>query len=290
MTQEQNQGGFPRQGVWTYRLKRRMQKLWQRVPGNCPACSQRTAGGHLCCQCVSALVSSMRCAGKVSDKNDPSGIQRPTGAEAAAQEQAGKAQVLFRCCRCALRLPALLTCPDCAAGPLAVSKVMAAFDYDAPSGKELIRRFKQGRQFLLSQSLARLMAAEVQRNKKISANISQYILVPVPAHKASIRERGFSPSAELAKDLARELGLICRMGLLRRRGDGVRQTGQTRKQRLALTNAQDYDCHGLAHNVRVILVDDVMTTGSTLHQAATALRQAGAADVMAVVLARTPLN
>ena len=184
-----------------------------------------------------------------------------------------------------------MACPDCALRSQGVSRVLAAFDYDVPMGKALLGRFKWGRQFLLSRALAELMVAEVRRHAGfLDADGGAYVLVPVPSRRLSLRERGFSPSAELAKVLSRELRLPCRMGYLLRQSDGPRQTGKGRRQRLAMADTDVYRCRNVPVGARVLLVDDVMTTGATLHQAATALRQAGAAQVLAVVLARAPMR
>lgn len=275
MTHEPEAGGFPGRAPGLHVLGRGLQGLLRIVPANCPVCGVREMGGMLCGVCEGAAVRSMR-----------GSVPMAVGAR---HESGSEPDLVYRCARCALRLRTQQLCPDCTLLPLAVSRVLAAFDYDA-TGKALVSRFKQGRQFLLSRALARLMTAEVRRHDDRLESVAGHVLVPVPSRRISVRERGFSPAAELARYLARDLGLPCRLGWLARRGDGPRQTGLTRRGRLALADIDAYDCKALPGGARIILVDDVMTTGSTLHQAATALRQAGAVDVMAVVLARTPLG
>ena len=275
MTHEPEVGGFTWQVPGLYALQQGWRSLLKWAPGSCPACGVRVIGGMLCSACTEAAVHDMW-------------HSVPVLAGTCHGVRSEQAQG-YRCARCALRLKTLQSCPDCGLLPLAVSRVVAAFDYD-DAGKALVSRFKHGRQFLLSRSLAQLMAAEVLRHDDLQASLQSYVLVPVPARKVSVRERGFNPPAELARYLSQALHLPYRPGWLLRQEDGVRQTGQTREERLALTDAGRYDCRALPAGAKVALVDDVMTTGSTLHQAASALRKAGAADVTGIVLARTPLR
>lgn len=112
-------------------------------------------------------------------------------------------------------------------------------------------------------------------------------LVPVPARRASIRQRGFNPAAELTRFLARELDVAVQPSLLLRQREGGRQTHAARRVRLD-AGRHDFRC-GMSLNGGVYaVVDDVMTTGSTLHHAARCLLEAGAEQVWGLVLARTP--
>jgi ComF family protein len=114
------------------------------------------------------------------------------------------------------------------------------------------------------------------------------LVVPIPLHPARLRARGFNPAGLLAHHLARSLDLACDAHTLRRLRDTPSQTGLDRR--------------GRQHNVRrafactrnvpasIWLVDDVVTTGSTLSEAARVLRRSGARRVVAVVLAATPAD
>ncbi len=106
----------------------------------------------------------------------------------------------------------------------------------------------------------------------------------VPTTGARRRQRGFDQGRVLAAAVARRLGLPCRRLLRCERGPA--QTGRSRRERL---DGPGYRVErGRAVPPRVLLVDDVVTTGATLAAAARGLRQAGARDVTALVAARTP--
>lgn len=112
-------------------------------------------------------------------------------------------------------------------------------------------------------------------------------LVPIPASRASLRRRGFNPAAELARALGRQCRLPCRAQWLQRTGYAPKQATLTREARLTAPRLL-YTCPQPVTGATVALVDDVMTTGSTLDAAALVLRAAGAARVVALVAARAP--
>jgi predicted amidophosphoribosyltransferase len=97
------------------------------------------------------------------------------------------------------------------------------------------------------------------------------------------RARGYDQAELLAAAVARRLGVPCRSLLTRRCGPA--QTGQARGARRTGPTFRAAPCRGQ----RVLVVDDVMTTGATLVSAASALRASGAVDIHAAVVARTPL-
>ncbi len=95
-------------------------------------------------------------------------------------------------------------------------------------------------------------------------------------------------SRRLARMVSRSLGLPSRPRALRKRRSTRSQTRRTREERsLALQGVFTADAQAL-HGRRVLLVDDVATTLATLSDASRALREAGAREIIALVLARTP--
>ena len=117
------------------------------------------------------------------------------------------------------------------------------------------------------------------------------VVVPVPLHRDRLRERGYNQADLIARPLARRLGLPCRSVLL------VRTKPRPDKLHLSLEERWTSVRGAFAarpgsrvDNLRVLLVDDVMTTGATLDACARALRQAGAEAVIGLTVARAPGN
>lgn len=112
-------------------------------------------------------------------------------------------------------------------------------------------------------------------------------LVAVPLHPTRLRERGYNQAREIARTVARELGLpLLEWGIARRAATAA-QTGRSasaRRAGVAHAFAVERDLHGR----RIALVDDVVTTGATINALAEALRAAGAVRCVAVAVARTP--
>ena len=117
------------------------------------------------------------------------------------------------------------------------------------------------------------------------------MIVPVPLHNIRRRERGFNQAEMLSKRPAKRLGLPHQGILLLRkrpRPDKHLLTSNVRWE--AVRGAFATHPGSQVDKRRVLLVDDVMTTGATLDECAKALREAGAAEVLGVTVARAVLN
>lgn len=108
----------------------------------------------------------------------------------------------------------------------------------------------------------------------------------VPLHARRLRSRGFDLSALIAASLARELGVPCRSLLRCARHDPPLSRGADVGERARRVHGR-YRAVGTAEGSRVLLIDDVVTTGATLAEATLVLEQAGAAEVVPMALAAT---
>ena len=113
------------------------------------------------------------------------------------------------------------------------------------------------------------------------------ILVPVPLHRSRISSRGFNQSAIVARDLSRRTGLEVKVDALRRVRPTPALKGMSRNQRRrTVAGAFRVDAKAQLRGRTIVLVDDVLTTGSTANACARALKRAGAARVDLISWAR----
>lgn len=193
-----------------------------------------------------------------------------------------------RCQRCALPLAGgALECGACLRAPPAFDAALAAVDYGYP-WSALLMQFKFQQDPGAARALAQLLA---HTPGAAAALATATLIVPVPLSHERLRERGFNQAALLAQALARRPGTAaCATQLLQRTRHAPAQSGLRRGQRLGnLRGAFQVPTQrrSQVQGQRVLLVDDILTTGATLDAAAQALRQAGAIHICAMVVART---
>lgn len=111
-------------------------------------------------------------------------------------------------------------------------------------------------------------------------------LVPVPLHPRRLRSRGYNQALLLASELGKLSGMEVDDGLLKRIKDTPPQAEATGLEQRRLNVADSFDCRGDVAGAKIILIDDVATTGSTLSACAEALKQAGASSVWGLTLTR----
>jgi len=201
----------------------------------------------------------------------------PGGALCARCERVMPVPQDVRCERCAHPWPH--PTPTCAECPPGVTWARYAMPYDSAVAG-IISALKDSRRTGLAEPLARLM---VQR---IPAPAAGSVLVPIPQSPARRRERGFNQAELIASHLAREWGLPMH-GVLTRPDGGRQQRGASRGARLGQVQGA-FVAQGRAPH-QAVLVDDVLTTGSTITAAARTLRTAGSARLGVVVTARVVL-
>ncbi|GAB1595065.1 ComF family protein [Lysobacter claricitrinus] len=187
------------------------------------------------------------------------------------------------CLGCALPMPEAGTlCGDClTTRPGALAEVRAAFLYAAPLDR-LIPRLKFAGDLAAGRLIAQLMAERLRDAPQPQA------LVPIPLHRARLRQRGFDQTLEIARPLGRALGLpVLDHALVRHRPTQEQSRLSAVARRRNLRDAfQAWP--KLPLPAHVALIDDVMTTGATLRAAAAALKRAGVKRVDAWVAARVP--
>lgn len=175
-----------------------------------------------------------------------------------------------------------------------LSGLFAAASYEDFPVKKAIQYFKY-QPFLkdLSQSLATLIIAHLSLLDKPPRFFSQevkneYLLCPIPLSKHRLRWRGFNHARELAKELSQRLSIpLLEEGVLIK-------TKHTLPQVELEENARTLNVLGVfrvekkekIRNKKILLVDDVFTTGATMEEAAKTLREAGAKEVWGIVIAR----
>jgi ComF family protein len=193
-----------------------------------------------------------------------------------------------RCAACGGAVPLRqVFCAPCARtvverkpGP-ELAKAAAVFVYGGAVARALVR-FKYDPRPELAAPLADLF----RRGRAHLGAFRPDVVVPVPLHPSRLAERGFNQAALLAAPVAKDLGaaLLAR-GLVRTR-DTPRQAMLDRTRRLRnVSSAFEARDASLLSGKRVLLVDDVRTTGATLHACEVALRAAGAREVVCLVLA-----
>ena len=194
------------------------------------------------------------------------------------------------CRGCALPMVAAADddiCGTCRETPPHHDGLAAATLYTEGS-RRLLLGFKHGRKLALAPVMARLMAARLAAMMPEIAE-QPWLLVPVPLHRWRLWRRGYNQSAVLGEELARLTGArLVRDGLHRtRRTPSLGGLGrEARAQVLDGAIVAARRRADMLAGARVVLVDDVLTSGATTNACIAALRQAGAAQVVVTCFAR----
>jgi ComF family protein len=200
------------------------------------------------------------------------------------------------CAGCGRAAPAAPLCSACAlppagslgAPPDPLAAWHAALAYEGAAAV-WVQRFKYPARGLrgLDPAAEAVALASMRRLAARTGELRPDRVVPVPLHPRRLRERGMSPPALLAAACARAAGAPFAPVLLVRLRDTPSQTGLSRGARRR--NVAGAFVARAPAPPRVWLVDDVVTTGSTLTEAARALAHAGAREITALCLAHRPL-
>jgi len=174
-------------------------------------------------------------------------------------------------------------CARCLAAPPRYERVLAPCLY-APMADRMIRQFKYGRRIEWAAPIGKLMA----RHVRAAGGELPGALVPVPLHRARLRQRGFNQSLEIARVLAAELGVRLEAACVSKTRHTTPQTALDAKRRRDNLNGA-FHLRRRPRAQRVAIVDDVMTTGATVGEMAKVLARAGVAHIEVWVAARTAM-
>ena len=223
-------------------------------PPHCAVCHGDTAAGvHLCAECEKRARR----------------IEAPFCGRC-SQPFEGAIEGPFTCTNCGDRDPHY----DCAVSCFLSRDVV----------RDFIHRFKYDRHYYLRHQLADWLA-QTLADERIAAQRADY-LVPVPLHSARFREREFNQAEVLTQILTKRSGIPL-LACLDRTRYTTTQTRLDRHERMEnLRGAFQVRHTPLVHGRHLILVDDVLTTGSTVDECARVLRDARAASVRVVTVAR----
>jgi ComF family protein len=193
------------------------------------------------------------------------------------------------CPRCAAPVPATgdveLACNHCRRDKLRFTRTVALGSYEGRL-RQLIMRMKIDRSELIARTLAELAWQELGGQL---AALKVDVVTAVPMHPWRRWQRRTNPPQTIADRLAERLGVPAAPGMLRLNSNVPAQVGLSRSARFR--NVAGEMSVGKSHHLesaRVLLVDDILTTGATCSEASRVLRRAGAAEVAVFVLARTP--
>lgn len=148
--------------------------------------------------------------------------------------------------------------------------------------RETLHRFKYRGQKALAEPLGKLLAGKIAREPWSS---SLEFLVPVPLSRQRLLQRGYNQASLLAGVLGRELGLPVKE-ILERVRETESQTGLNRSRRAENLYRAFRCCREVPAGSHVLLVDDVLTSGATAHEASRTLKEAGAGRISVAVVAR----
>ncbi len=195
------------------------------------------------------------------------------------------------CIHCALPLPDDLAdnilCGRCMKKPPAFDYAYSPLRYEDDVIR-LMHQLKFSEKITCSRTFGEIMLP-LLKTKVMQGNNKPDWLLPVPLHSARLRQRGFNQSIELARVISEKLNIAIEYDAVRRSRSTASQTGLDAKTRRKNINGAFSVKHKLKAK-HVLIIDDVMTTGSTVNELAKTLKQNGVKYVGVLSFARAPIK
>lgn len=182
-----------------------------------------------------------------------------------------------RCPRCALPAPSGGVCGRCLAAPPHYDAALAVYSYAFPIDK-LVQAFKYGHRLALGAWFGSRLA-------ELATDCRADLIVPMPLHPLRLRERGFNQALELARVVSRGNRIPIDARTCTRFRQTATQADLPWRERAGNVRGA-FRCASDLTGRRLLLVDDVMTTGASLDELARTVKLHGAAQVTLLVLAR----
>lgn len=184
------------------------------------------------------------------------------------------------CARCGGTVVTDGLCARCRTSPLQIECIRSVIYFEGTL-REAVHLFKYSGRTVLAEPMGDLMAAYWRQNP-----MPVDVVVPVPLHTARLRERGYNQAALLAREMARRAGLAVDAEVLVRQRATASQVDLDAQQRRENVRAAFRCSSDRLAGQRVLLIDDVCTTGATLEACSVALSEGGVRSVQALTLAR----
>jgi len=167
-----------------------------------------------------------------------------------------------------------------------LERIVTIFDYQQPLLKKILKSFKYSPYNLNVLKRLSLLFIKCLKQSPLALNYltkNKFILVPIPLSRQKLAKRGFNQAELIARELATAFNWPLK-NVLKKTKNNPSQTNLSREQRKL--NVQNVFQVKEQLPANIILIDDVLTTGATLKQAANVLQQAGAKKIWAIVLAQ----
>jgi len=151
--------------------------------------------------------------------------------------------------------------------------------------KNSLKRFKFSNKPSYYRAFGKLLALKVQNTIQVD---QIDMIIPVPLHRSRQKQRGYNQAELIGEYAAKQLGIPLEANILVKASESKSQSVLSRNERLSNVEGLFKVVNAEAiYNKNILIIDDIVTTGSTVNQCSRALKQAGAGSIIAGVIATT---